>query len=292
MKVCGFTFIRNAVKYDFPVVEAITSVLPLCEHFIVAVGESDDNTRELIENIAPGKITIVDTRWDKSLNNGGVVYADETNKAFDAIPPEYDWCFYIQGDEVLHENFIPVVYKAMKDSLQRQEVEGLLFGYKHFYGTYDYIGVSRKWYRNEIRIIRNDKSIRSYRDAQGFRKDNRKLQVVPAHAEIYHYGWVRPPVNMQSKVNEVRKYYNGVLESDKTEASQLYEFDYSGNYDALSRFTGSHPGVMRERIERLNWTVMVDLSKTKMKPRYRLLHFIERLTGKRLFEYRNYRLLK
>ena len=107
MKVCGFTFIRNAVKYDFPVVEAITSVLPLCEHFIVAVGESDDNTRELIENIAPGKITIVDTRWDEGLNNGGVVYADETNKAFDAIPPEYDWCFYIQGDEVLHEKFVP-----------------------------------------------------------------------------------------------------------------------------------------------------------------------------------------
>ncbi len=34
MKVVGFTIIRNAVKYDYPVVEAITSVMPLCHKAI------------------------------------------------------------------------------------------------------------------------------------------------------------------------------------------------------------------------------------------------------------------
>jgi hypothetical protein len=291
MKVCGFTFIRNAVKYDFPVAEAITSVLPLCDLFIVAAGNSDDETRTLIENIDPGKIRIIDTIWDESLTKGGAVYAAETDKAFDAIPPEFDWCFYIQGDEVLHEKYLPSVKSAMLENLHLSEVEGLLFGYRHFYGTYDYTGDSRKWYRNEIRVIRNDKSIRSYRDAQGFRKNGRKLKVLPANAEIYHYGWVRSPKYMQDKITEARKFYSGNEAAISRQAMEK-EFNYSGNYDALARFEGTHPHVLQERINRLNWKVDVDLKRVRMKPKYRLLHFIEKTTGIRLFEYRNYSLLK
>ncbi len=292
MKVCGFTFIRNAVKFDFPVVEAILSVLPLCDQFVVAVGNSEDDTRKLIQNIHPGKITIIDTVWDESLKKGGVVYAAETNKAFDAVQQEYDWCFYIQGDEALHEKYLPAVRQAMLDNLNRPEVEGLLFGYKHFYGTYDYTGDSRKWYRNEIRIIRNNKAIRSYRDAQGFRKKDRKLNVVPANAEIYHYGWVRPPKSMQEKIDEVRKYYKGISEEEAAKKAGAKVFDYSGSYDALARFGGTHPKVMQERIARQNWQVAVDLKRIRMKPKYRLLYFIEKNFGKRLFEYRNYKLVK
>ncbi len=292
MKVCGFTFIRNAVKFDFPVVEAITSVLPLCEHFVVAVGNSEDNTRELIQGISPEKISIVDTLWDDTLRKGGIVYASETDKAFDAVPQEYDWCFYIQGDEVLHEKYLPAVRQSMLDNLHRKEVEGLLFGFRHFYGTYDYFGDSRKWYRNEIRIIRNNKSIRSYRDAQGFRKNNQKLVVAPANAEIYHYGWVRPPKYMQEKIDEVRKFYKGISEQEASQKAGVKVFDYSGSYDALARFEGTHPRVMQQRIDRQNWKVNVNLKHIRMKSKYRLLYFIEKKFGKRLFEYRNYSLVK
>lgn len=292
MKVCGFTFIRNAQKFDYPVVEAIRSVLPLCDHFVVAVGNSEDDTRGLIEALAPGKITIVDTVWDEKLTHGGQVYADETNKAFDAIPEEYDWCFYIQGDEVLHEKFLPEVRMAMEKYLDDSRVEGLLFGFRHFYGTFDYVGDCRHWYRNEIRIIRNDKSIRSYRDAQGFRKNGKKLKVVPVNAEIYHYGWVRHPRFMQQKVKAVKAYYEGMSETEALQVAAREEFDYVAAYDALSRFEGTHPQIMQDRIRRLNWQVDIDISKVNMKWKYRLLHFIEKKTGKRLFEYRNYRLLK
>ncbi len=292
MKVCGFTFIRNAVKFDFPVVEAISSVLPLCDHFVVAVGNSDDSTRELIKRIASEKISIVDTVWDENLKQDGVVYAAETDKAFDAVSPEYDWCFYIQGDEVLHEKYLPAVRKAMHENLHRQEVDGLLFGYRHFYGTYDYIGDSRKWYRNEIRVIRNNKRIRSYRDAQGFRKNGRKLKVAPANAYIYHYGWVRPPSFMQEKIDEVRKFYKGIPDEQVTQRANKKVFDYNGQYDALRRFEGTHPEVMQSRIARQNWQVDVDVKLIRMKPKYRLLYFIEKKFGARLFEYRNYELVK
>ena len=188
MKVAGFSFIRNALKYDFPVAESIASVLPLCDAFFVAVGDSEDSTLAYIRSIAPGKLHVIETTWDTSLNRGGEVYADETNKAFDSIPAEYDWCFYIQGDEVIHEKDLPAILEAMQNNLNRPEVEGLLFRFRHFFGTYDYVAASRKWYRNEVRVIRNDKTIRSYRDAQGFRKGSKKLKVVPVAADVCQIG--------------------------------------------------------------------------------------------------------
>lgn len=292
MKVAGFTFIRNAVKYDFPVVEAITSVLPLCDLFVVALGRSEDQTEELLRGISGDKIRIIPTEWDETLTHGGEVYACETNKAFDAIPVEFDWCFYIQGDEVLHEYDLPRVKAAMERWADDREVEGLLFDYLHFYGNFDHVGDSRHWYRREVRVIRNDKRIRSYRDAQGFRREGRKIKAVPADAAIYHYGWVRHPLYMQRKVDAVSRFYSGISAEEAERKAIDQEFDYGGHYDALARFNGSHPRVMEERIKRLNWEAGVDITKKRMNLRYLMLYHFEKLTGIRPFEFRNYTLLK
>ena len=82
MKISGFTFIRNAIKYNYPIIEAIQSILPICDDFYVAVGKSEDNTWELIKNINPEKVKIVETVWDELVCDGGRVYALETNKVF------------------------------------------------------------------------------------------------------------------------------------------------------------------------------------------------------------------
>jgi hypothetical protein len=289
MKVSGFTFIRNAIKYDYPVVEAITSILPLCDEFVVAVGNSEDSTRELIEGIGSPKIRIIDTTWDDSLREGGRVLAVETDKAFDALSPESDWAFYIQGDEVLHERFHEPLKKAMDQWKEHPEVEGLLLNYLHFYGSYDFVGDSRKWYRKEVRIIRNDKSIRSYRDAQGFRKENRPLNVKPVDATMYHYGWVKPPEAQQAKQENFNKLWHDDAWVEKN-IPKTGEFDYS-KIDALARFTGTHPKVMLNRINRQNWKFDFDPSQKKLPFKSRLLHFIENLTGWRIGEYKNYRVI-
>ena len=200
MKVCGFTIVRNAIKYGYPVVESIKSILPLCDQMVVAIGNSEDDTLSLIRNIDSGKIVIIETVWDNTINDGGRVLAIETNKAFDAIKDDFDWCFYIQADEVVHEKFHAIIGSEMEKWIDHPEVEGLLFNYLHFWGTFDYLGVGREWYRREIRVIRNDKRIRSFRDAQGFRIDNKKLNVKHIDAYIYHYGWVRPPETIKAKM--------------------------------------------------------------------------------------------
>jgi len=283
VKICGFTFVKNAVKLDFPLVESILSALPLCEKFIVVLGDSTDGTRELIKNLGSNKIQIIDSVWDESQKTGGRVYALETDKAFQAVGPEYDWCLYIQADEVLHEKDYPAIRDTIAKWDKQKDVDGFLFKYCHFYGTFDYVGNSRKWYRNEIRIIRNDKSIMSYRDAQGFRKYGRKLSVVPIDATIYHYGWVRQPALMKQKFNTVKRYYSGeIVDFD------AFEFDYENNFDALMKFQGTHPEVMKNRIRLKNWHINIDTSKIHMKLKYKILYYIEIYFGVRLFEYKNY----
>jgi len=182
VKVVGFTFIRNAIKYDYPVVEAIQSILPLCDEVVVAVGNSEDGTYDLIKAIHPSKIKIIETTWDDTLREGGAVLAVETNKALKAITSDAHWAIYIQGDEVIHEKYHPVIRAGMAQHLNSSNVDGLLFKYIHFYGSYDFVGVTDNWYPYEIRIIKNNSSIYSYKDAQGFRKgDNQKLSITMMH---------------------------------------------------------------------------------------------------------------
>ncbi len=290
MKVTGFSFVKDAIKYDYPVVEAIRSVLPLCDDFVVAVGKSSDATLELIQNIDKEKIRIVETVWDESLREGGRVLAVETDKAFAAVPDDSDWAFYIQGDELLHEKYLPVIRDAMTKYQNDPKVDGLLFHYAHFYGSYDYVGSSSHWYKNEIRVIKNDKSIYSFRDAQGFRKGNDKmLYVKTIEAYIYHYGWVKEPKAMQRKQENFNKYWHDDEWVEK-KIQKAEEFDYS-NIDRLTPFESTHPEVMKKRIETKNWAFDYDLSLNKLTLKERVKEFLSKYLGLD-FNYRNYRILK
>lgn len=289
MKVSGFTIVRNALKFDYPIVEAISSILPLCDEVVVAVGRSDDDTLGLVRSINSPKVRIIETVWDDGLRLGGKVLADETDKAFRAISADSDWAFYIQGDEVVHESSYPAIREAMQRWKDDKKVEGLLFGYNHFYGSYDYVGDSRRWYRNEVRIVRNDKSIHSWRDAQGFRRNGQKLNVKPVAAQVHHYGWVKPPSAQQAKQQSFHKMWHDD-EWMRKNVPAVEEFDYSA-IDSLKKFEGSHPEVMKARIAKKNWTFTFDPTRKKFPIRQRLLYLIEKLTGWRPGEYKNYRLL-
>lgn len=288
MKVVGFSFIRNAVKFDYPIVESIKSVLPICDEFIIALGNSDDNTEDLIKSIDSNKIRIIHTTWDDNLRKGGKVLAVETNKAFNQIK-EADWAFYIQGDEVIHEKYLPIIKESMEKWKDDQKVEGLLLNYTHFYGSYDFVGDSRRWYRREIRIVRADKNISSFRDAQGFRKNDRKLNVKHIDAWVYHYGWVKPPFEQQEK----QKYFNSLWHDEewiKKNVKQTNQFDYS-TIDSLSIFEGTHPKVMQERINKLNWKFDFDPTKKNFGLKTKLLHWVEKKSGWRIGEYKNYKII-
>jgi glycosyltransferase involved in cell wall biosynthesis len=289
MFISGFTIIRNAVENDYPVVEAIRSILPVVDEMIVLVGDSTDQTEALIRAIGSDKIKIHHSVWDMSLRSGGRVLAVETDKAAALISKESAWAFYIQADEVIHEQYHGAILQACRDHLSDKRVDGLLFDYVHFYGTYDYVGDSRKWYHKEVRIIRNDRTISAYKDAQGFRRNGKPIRVKPVNASVYHYGWVKSPEQMMKKQKNVSPYWLNDEEMKRVLAvPDAWDFEA---YDSLEKFSGTHPQVMQDRIQQKNWQLELDVTRKKFSLKDRLLYYFEKMTGIRPFDFRNYRII-
>jgi len=299
MKISGFSYIRNGIQVDYPFLEAIQSVLPICDEFVIAVGDSTDGTKDAIQNLKSDKIKIIDTVWDMSKRTGGVIFAEQSNIALDGVTG--DWVVHIQADEAIHEDDINLLKEEILKYDKDPRVEGLLLPYYHFWGDYKHIWTSRKVHRYEIRAFRNIKGIRSYRDSQGFRKYSspenyangevgEKLRVKMSKVPVFHYKRVRAPREMKQKMVLFKSFYKDDkwIENFKKSGD---EYNYE-NYDKLDEFNGSHPKVMHERMAKIDWSFNYDKKKSNMKFRHKFLHFIEDITGYRLFEYKNYKLIK
>lgn len=306
MTISGFTMIRNAINYDFPVVECITSLLDLVDELVIALGDSSDQTEDIVNSIQSDKIKIIKTNWDSSkYNKDGQVYANQTDIALKACTG--DWCIYLQADEVLHENAIPIIREACRKYLNNSKVEGFLLRYVHLYADHKhYIHARHFGYPKEVRIVRNLPDIHSWRDAQSFRlmpgfdyqnywqKENTRVLkcILLKDAFIYHYGWSRDPRKMVKKKEEQSCMHSG----EKIVFKESYH-DY-GNLSYLPEFKGSHPAVMKDKVAAMDWQKY--LRYTGEKPqikkifafKYRMLTFFENTflpNGNRIFGFKNYK---
>jgi glycosyltransferase involved in cell wall biosynthesis len=240
------------VKYVYPVVVSIRSILPVVDEFIVNVGRCDDGTLELMRSIGDSKIKIVESVWDETLRKDGLIYAQQTNIALAHCTG--DWAFYIQADEVVHEDDLPAIQDAMRRHLGNPDVKGLLFRYLHFIA--DYWSTNPWFYHKAVRIIRNNGEVESCGDAVGFHlkatqqylQSGPKEWIAPSNGRVFHYGWVKDPKTMLAKVKEQIAVYHGATPPPKQAA--LYQqktFQYD-DYAILKEFTGSHPVVMANRL--------------------------------------------
>jgi len=192
---------------------------------------------------------------------------------------------------VVHEKYLDVIVAAAEKYANNPAVEGLLFNYLHFYGSYDYVGDSRRWYNHEIRLIKNNGRIVSYKDAQGFRtRQGKKLAVKTIEAAIYHYGWVRHPAKQLKKVTDFSGLWNGP-DSQPPELKEGTSFDFLKDADSVEWFEGTHPAVMQKRIAAKNWDANFDTRKKRFSFKDRILYRIEKKTGKRLFTHENYTII-
>lgn len=263
------------------------SVLPLCDEFVISIGQCEDETEKLIQSIQNEKIKIIHSPWNLENRVKGTELAIQTNIALKHL--KGDWCFYIQGDEVLPEGYNDVIINACKEYLNNSLVEGFVFNYVHFYGNYEYEAIGRDWYRNEIRLFRNFKGIYSYGDAQGFRIDNRKLNCKKLEVPIYHYGHVRKPEGYKNKNLEMSKMWHSDSEiAAKFDSSKPFIYE---NKQLLRVFKGKHPEIMNKRISELNWQFVYDPKSVRQSLRKKILNQFEILTGIRLFEYKNFKII-
>lgn len=311
MIISGYTFVRNAVKLSYPLKESILSILELVDEFVIAYipGDEDDTTLEVIESIESDKIKIIHAEWEPERFKQNTLYSYLSDVAKAECKGE--WLFYLQVDEVIHEKYSPVIKAACERYNDEEEIEGLLFNYRHFWGDYQHCFTHHGWYPREIRVVRNLPEIHSWRDAQSFRYYNafepttefyiskehaRKLNVALLPAEIYHYGWVRPPLTMSDKQNRMRKTW------DSSCGDRYFdEFDY-GLLNKVPRFKGTHPEVMEQRVEKLDWNKSLNhngdkpLTRHKFKHeklKYRLKSWVELnlLFGAEIGGFKNYKIV-
>ncbi len=286
VKVSGFTIVRNAIKLDFPVVASIRSILPICDEVVVNVGRSEDETLDLVRSIGDPKIRILETEWDMTRRN--TVLGHETHRAMRACANP--WGVYIQADEVLHERGAEELAAAIQSANGDRRIEGLLVRYLHFYGGFETVATHRRWYRREVRAVRlaPELDIRPYQGAQGFRvgPTYRRIRARLTGAEMFHYGWARPAHALQEKRELGRTMYPW---RDADASLPLLAW-----MPGLKRFGETHPAVAREWIEARNFDPERVIGPRRF--RWRFLRYyistaIERLTGARVFEFRNYEIV-
>lgn len=313
MKISGFSMGKNVGKLYYPVKESIMSVLPVVDEFVFVLGDCDegDNTLKEIESINSDKIKIIHTKWDIEKYPKGMEHAHQTDIAKEACSG--DWLFYIQNDELIHEKYHEQIKSLCTKYLDDKEVEGFLFGYKHFYGDYDHYHFSHAWYKHEIRIIRNDPEIHSWESAQSFRRipdfdglnyrvqeGTYKLKVIDSGAEIYHYGWVRPPKMMKKKNKAFETNHFGAKVANANASKDNFCY---GPLNRLKVFKKTHPAVLQDWMAKFDWKDELQYNgsvpKNRKKKRherlkYRILTWIENnlLGGRTIFDFKNYILLK
>lgn len=273
--ISGFTFIRNGVELGFPFEASIRSLLPLVDEFVIAVGNCSDDTLARVQALGDPKIRIIETIWNDRMADRGFVYAQQKMIAqYSCIG---DWAFYLEGDEVLHEDELASIRASVEEHHPNAAVEALVFDYYHFYGSYDWIAISPGWYRRECRLIRN--TIRSYApDGQYWlitsqHKRPRNPQAALANAHIYHYGWVRRNEDMNKKLNQVSKFWG-------TSAATVAYSHFDAR--ALAPFKGTHPLAVQDWLnDSAEQQLLIDPNyrPTSKEKKHNLMQRIEQFSG-------------
>lgn len=317
MTISGFTFVKNATKLYIPAKQAIASILPLVDEFVVALGagDDDDTTEQEILSLCSPKIKIVRTVWQPEKFAKNTIFAQQTDIA--KAHCTGDWLFYIQCDEAVHERYLPGIREAAKKYVDDKNVEAFVFKYVHFWGDYNHFNPSHAFYKREIRMVRNLPEIHSWRDAQSFRyyengfeptqenyqrKENtRKLRAIQLPAEVYHYGWVRPPKMMRRKQKLSSTSYHGKQAADKKFEQTTEVYNY-GPLQKMPLFKGTHPAAMQDWMSKHNWTEQLQYTGKRPKIanpekherlKYRIVTWLETYIfgGRQIGEFKNFELL-
>ena len=242
MKVSGFSFVRNAISNGYPLRESICSLLPLVDEYVIAVGDSDDETLNVIQSVNSPKIRVVQTTWNEHMTDRGFVYGQQ--KMIAQYNCTGDWLFYLEADEVLHEKDLPLIRSRLDAYHNNPKVEALYFDFLHFYGSPSFLGVAG--YRKAPRVIKS--SVRSIAPDGLFfvvldeNKKGRYPFAASAGCEIYHYGHCRKIAFTNKKLSEVGRFWG----HSHTPRSG---YEHISRYE-IKKFDGTHPLIMEDWLEK------------------------------------------
>ena len=252
MRVSGFTFVRNAVRLDYPVVESIRSILPGVDEFVVNIGTSDDGTRELILSIGDPKIRIVQSVWNPNLRGGGYVLAQQTNVALFNCTGE--WAIYLQADEAICEADYGRLFELMSRYRNDDRVEGLTLRRLSFFGDYTTVADYHPFrFDLACRVVKPHKFVLSRGDAASFtthpkyKERGRRIRVVDTGLDVLHYMDVRAPAVSLAFADEKQRYWESSGDPATKAADPSYYYRRLPR-QFVAQYTGPHPQSFQRRI--------------------------------------------
>lgn len=211
-KISVYTIIKNAIKFDYPIIEAIRSTLPFADEVIVNLGDSEDGTKGLVHKAFDGfeKVKMFDSVWEGK-DAGTSFLRSQSNAAKDKCRNEI--CLYLQADEIYSEEDYDKILSAAQTLSERKDLVGAIFKWKHFDG--DFGSLNPDSYPAEVRLIRKN-MLESIGDAQsmgilGSGGQNAmvwKNMLLETNVRVFHIGWSREPKKMLDKLMDFDSYYH------------------------------------------------------------------------------------
>ncbi len=291
MTISAFTFVRDAEARGYPIQASIRSLLPIVDEYVVALGPCSDNTEQLIRAIDDPRIRIIPTTWNERMRSDTGVrgFAYGQQKSIALFNCTGDWAFYLEADEVVHEDDLPAIRACMERHLGNPRIEALVFDYLHFYGNRNTIVWSPAWYRQAARVIRN--TIPAWAPKGLFftvldspRRGRYPRAALCDGARIFHYGWVRSEEQLQRKHRAIKPLFG----SPQDTGTLMGRIDPQ----VLRPFTGTHPETVEDWLPEAEGCFHADPNyrPSARERRHRLMAALERLLGLR-FNRSHYRLV-
>lgn len=262
MNISAFTLIKNAEKFQFPVIESINSLLPAVDHYLVNVGDSETHDLLFREFRNEPKVRLITFDWGGK-EKGTSFISEQTNLIMNAIGTDY--AFYLQADEVIHERDLYRIPSFIKEC-EKEDRLGITLKYLHFAGDPNHVFKTYEdggdFYDRELRIFRNTGELVSFGDGQSFSSltngyfDPRgpqpvlhqKERFLDSDIEVFHYSYLRDRKKLLEKKKYLEEFYK-ISEPDRKENIPEDENGYFIDPEKTKEFKGSHPNVMLKYLE-------------------------------------------
>jgi len=249
-KLAGTLFVYNGKSQDYCYIEAINSLLQLCEHtFVVDAGSNDGTAEEIWDDFGVNQeftfIRLDGTEWRKEKGKEKLNYF--TNIAIRAAQEAgYEYQFNLQSDEIIHEKSYPEIMKAINTG-----AEGFMTKRINLWKTpFHQLNVPHDKLPCSTEIVRLAKTnYRSYGDAESVAVDNVNFDYLNK-IDIWHYGFVRDKKIMKDKVIHMQEQVFGVDHDKKLDGLDYFEPDRWFNPNTeLKLIDYPHPHIMKEWIK-------------------------------------------
>lgn len=208
----GATFCFNIIRQDYCALETLDCLYDLCDEICVAFG-GDDGTVEAIAEWYAGKdygtnkriilIAFTLEEWHKQKGREKLSYF--SNLAINAL--DTDWIFYLQCDEIVHEDSFPFIRQAITFP-----VDGYLCArYNLWKDPLHMLNVPQERKPCSTEVIRlARRGTQAVGDAESITASNVNVFGEPNDVNaihniaIWHMGFVRDPIKHLEKIRHMQ----------------------------------------------------------------------------------------